>query len=337
METFARIARRFRTFSVTALLAGAMPAALALDDPQVEEFVQEMSAEHGFDIEWLGQIFADAEEKQNILDAISRPAERTKPWHEYRKIFITPKRIDAGVAFWHENHALLDRVARDSGVPASTIVAILGVETFYGRITGGFRVIDSLSTLAFRFPPRSRFFRSELEHFLLLTREAAVDPLTATGSYAGAMGAPQFIPSSFRAYAVDANNDGKIDLWTDWEDVFASVANYFVRHGWKSGEPVVVAAQADGFGVAPGDNELRLTDTVTTLRDRGLTFTTTLDSEARTMPIVLEGEDGPEHWVGFNNFYVITRYNRSSMYALAVFQLGEAVAAKYYTEQSVAP
>jgi len=322
---------------VAAMLALALPVAHALDDPQVAEFVSEMNSEHGFDTEWLNGLFADAEAKQKILDAISRPAERTKPWHEYREIFITPKRISAGVAFWREHEKLLDRVERQTGVPARMIVAILGVETFYGRITGGYRVIDALSTLAFLYPPRAKFFRSELEQFLLLTRESAVDPLAATGSYAGAMGAPQFIPSSFRAYAVDANDDGRIDLWTDWEDVTASVANYFREHGWKAGEPIAVTAAVEGFDGEPGKNTLKLTDTVKSLQQRGFSFTTSLGDTAGTMPIVLEGSTGPEHWVGFNNFYVITRYNRSAMYALAVFQLGEAVAAKFHTEASVAP
>jgi len=154
---------------VAAMLALAFPVAYALDDPQVAEFVSEMNSEHGFDTEWLNGLFADAEAKQKILDAISRPAERTKPWHEYREIFITPKRISAGVAFWREHEKLLDRVERQTGVPARMIVAILGVETYYGRITGGYRVIDALSTLAFLYPPRAKFFRSELEQFLLLT------------------------------------------------------------------------------------------------------------------------------------------------------------------------
>ncbi len=337
MLTYSKTRAKLSTFIVATALTLALPAAHGIDDPQVTEFVSEMNSEHGFELAWLNSLFAGAETKQKILDAISRPAERTKPWHEYREIFITQKRIDAGVAFWREHQKLLERVAQQTGVPARTIVAILGVETFYGRITGGYRVIDALSTLAFSYPPRAKFFRSELEQFLLLTRESAVDPLVATGSYAGAMGAPQFIPSSFRAYAVDANDDGRIDLWTDWEDVTASVANYFSEHGWQSGEPVAVTAQIDGGDGDPGKNTLKLTDTVGSLRQQGLSFTTSLGDSAKAMPIVLEGSAGPEHWVGFNNFYVITRYNRSAMYALAVFQLGEAVAAKFHTEASVAP
>lgn len=337
MPTNTKTRAKIPTLTVATALALALPAAHGLDDPQVAEFVSEMNSQHGFELEWLNDLFAGAETKQKILDAISRPAERTKPWHEYREIFITQKRIDAGVEFWREHEKLLQRVAQQTGVPARTIVAILGVETFYGRITGGYRVIDALSTLAFSYPPRAKFFRSELEQFLLLTRESAVDPLAATGSYAGAMGAPQFIPSSFRAYAVDANDDGRIDLWTDWEDVTASVANYFSEHGWQSGEPVAVTAQIDSFDGEPGKNTLKLTDTIGSLQRRGFAFTTSLNDNAKAMPIVLEGSAGPEHWIGFNNFYVITRYNRSAMYALAVFQLGEAVAAKFHTEASVAP
>jgi membrane-bound lytic murein transglycosylase B len=302
------------------------PPAFALDvkRAEVKAFIDETSRDLGFSRQQLETLLAQAETKQAILDAISRPAERVVPWHEYRERFLTEKRILQGTDFWIAHGDALRRIA-DPNVAAS-VVGILGVETSFGRITGRFRVIDALATLAFDYPPRGEFFRGELQQFLLLSREESLDPLTALGSYAGAMGAPQFISSSYRSYAVDGDGNGKRDLWNSWDDVIGSVANYLLVYGWREGEPVVVTATFDGndlsrFSIAKPE----LNETVQSLRGKGVRFETTLPAEAPAMLIVAEGKNGPVYRVGFNNFYVITRYNRSPMYAMAVHDLGEAV------------
>jgi membrane-bound lytic murein transglycosylase B len=302
------------------------PPAFALDvkRAEVKAFIDETSRDLGFSRQQLETLLAQAETKQAILDAISRPAERVVPWHEYRERFLTEKRILQGTDFWIAHGDALRRIA-DPNVAAS-VVGILGVETSFGRITGRFRVIDALATLAFDYPPRGEFFRGELQQFLLLTREESLDPRTALGSYAGAMGAPQFISSSYRSYAVDGDGNGKRDLWNSWDDVIGSVANYLLVYGWREGEPVVVTATFDGndlsrFSIAKPE----LNETVQSLRGKGVRFETTLPAEAPAMLIVAEGKSGPVYRVGFNNFYVITRYNRSPMYAMAVHDLGEAV------------
>ncbi|MBA3564389.1 MAG: lytic murein transglycosylase B, partial [Gammaproteobacteria bacterium] len=283
-----------------------------------------MSREHGFETEALQTLFEQVESQPKIIEAISRPAERVKPWHEYRDIFLTEKRIHAGADFWRDQAGDVGAVACHSGVPPEILVAVLGVETFYGRTTGSYRVIDALSTLAFDYPPRSDFFRRELGEFLLLSREEAVEPTSISGSYAGAMGPPQFMPSSYREYAIDSSADGRRDLFADWRDVLGSIANYLALHGWRADEPVATPVVSSGsLRLDPAENRLALGDTVAGLRAKGLEFETELPGDAPAMVVALEGDDGIEYWVGFNNFYVITRYNRSVMYALAVHQLGQ--------------
>jgi len=291
---------------------------------QVDEFVAEMTRDYGFASEQLFEVFREAERKQPILDAISRPAERAKPWKEYRPIFITEARVARGVDFWREHEAALARAEQEYGVPAQVIVAIIGVETFYGRNTGRYRVIDALSTLGFDYPPRAPFFRKELREFLLMTREEQVDPLSLTGSYAGAMGLPQFMPSSFRAYAVDFDGDGHIDIWSNPTDAIGSVASYFQRHGWVAGGPVTSPAEIQGAtaeqGLSAGlDPERSLGE----LRSLGWKTRDSLDDGLPVTAFRLEGERGAEYWVGLPNFYTITRYNRSVMYAMAVYQLSD--------------
>lgn len=313
---------------IAVLLACITTAAFAIDTERadVREFIDEMVSEHGYDRAILTGVLADAESMDSIIDAISRPAERTLDWAGYRKIFITPSRVQAGADFWREHKQTLHRISQETGVSPEILVAIIGVETFFGRITGKYRVLDALSTLAFDYPPRSKFFRRELEQFLLLVREEDMDVKDATGSYAGAMGAPQFMPSSFRAYAVDANDDGKRDIWTNWSDVIGSVANYFVRHGWQRDNEVVARASlADSWSGAAPDNSLKATDTVGSLSKNGVQFATEQDADAESALLKLEGSDGDEYWVGFHNFFVITRYNRSVMYAMAVHQLGQEI------------
>ncbi|WP_226506302.1 MULTISPECIES: lytic murein transglycosylase B [Pseudomonas] len=292
--------------------------------PQVAQFVGEMTRDYGFAGEQLMGVFREVERKQSILDAISRPAEKVKPWKDYRPIFITDARIARGVDFWRQHEVALARAEKEYGVPASVIVSIIGVETFFGRNTGNYRVIDALSTLAFDYPARSDFFRKELREFLLMSREEQLDPLTIKGSYAGAMGLPQFMPSSFRAYAVDFDGDGHINIWSDPDDAIGSVASYFQRHGWVAGEPVVSQAtvrgdQADS-GLSPGIDPVK---TVGELRALGWSSHDALRDDMSVTAFRLDGANGPEYWMGLKNFYAITRYNRSVMYAMAVHQLAD--------------
>ena len=313
-------------------LAGAVLGSLPLQaadyvGPNVDEFVAEMTRDYGFASEQLHELFAKAERKQAILDAISRPAERVKPWKEYRPIFLTDSRVAQGVDFWRENEAALARAEAEYGVPAEIIVAIIGVETFYGRNTGSHRVIDALSTLGFDYPPRQPFFRQQLKEFLLLTREEQVDPLTLKGSYAGAMGLPQFMPSSFRAYAVDFDSDGHIDIWNNPTDAIGSAASYFKQHGWAAGEPVVARAKVSGERVEEGLTVgLESQKNAGEMRALGWQFDKSVANETAVTAFRLEGADGDEYWLGLPNFYVITRYNRSVMYAMAVHQLSQQLA-----------
>ena len=313
---------------VLALVFFAGPAT-ALDHTRddVRQFVAEMQDKHDLEPEWLDKVFRRATSQQRIIDLISRPAERVKPWHEYRDHFLTEQRIREGVDFWVRHRDRLAQIERDTGVDASVIVGIIGVETFYGRITGTFSVLDALSTLAFDYPPRSPFFRSQLEHFLLLAREEPIDLFAVKGSYAGAMGAPQFMPGSYRVFAVDGDGDGRRDLWGSWDDVLASVANYLVEHGWRNGEPIVTAADLEYPGVEGlVANRLTLEDTVGSLRAFGVQFDSPLGNDAPALFVDVAGDGGPELRVGFTNFYAITRYNRSVMYALAVHDLGRRIA-----------
>lgn len=300
--------------------------ALAVDTSRsdVREFIAEMQRDYEFDPDALTKLLSKAETRQNILDAISRPAERVAPWYEYRQQFLNPQRIQYGARFRDEHPERLKAIG-DAQL-ANTVLGILGVETSYGRITGKFRVIDALATLAFDYPPRGEFFRGELQQFLLLTREEAVDPLTALGSYAGAMGSPQFISSSYRKYAIDADNDGRRDLWSSWDDIVGSVANYLRAFGWRQNEEVLVDAAFEGNLDNFNTAKIELNETVQSLRTKGVRFDTRMPDDAPALLIVAKGREGPVIRVGFNNFYVITRYNRSTMYAMAVHDLGEAVA-----------
>ena len=313
--------------ALSLLLISHVAVGIDTDRDNVQAFIDRMVEEHSYDRDKLVSVLGAAESKESILEAISRPAERTLEWHEYRDIFLKPARIQAGAEFWRENRDELERISQETGVSIEILVGIIGVETYYGRITGSYRVLDALATLAFDYPPRSRFFTGELEHFLLLVREEGMDATEATGSYAGAMGRPQFMPSSYRAYAVDSTNDGKRDIWTNWSDVIGSVANYFVRHGWRSGEPVVAEASLGAqWSGDPPENQLKADETITSLSHQGVMFSTDLPGDAKGQLVTLQGDDGEQYWVGFHNFFVITRYNRSVMYALAVHQLGQEIA-----------
>ena len=318
---------RFAAGIASLLLLVSPTYAVDLDRPDVQAFIKTMVKEHDYDRARLRDILSQAEMKRSIIDQISKPAEKTLTWAEYRPIFMTKERIDAGTAFWRENRVALENICASTGVPVEILVGIIGVETYFGRITGGHRVLDALTTLAFFYPPRAKFFRGELEQSLLLVREENMQPSDAFGSYAGAMGRPQFMPSSYRAYAIDSTGDGKRDIWNDWEDVAASIANYFNAHGWKTGQEVVTQATMGSRWSGPfPENILKPEETVGSLSKMGVMFSTTLPNDSSGQLLTLEGSDGDEHWVGFHNFFVITRYNHSAMYALAVHQLGQEIA-----------
>lgn len=311
----------------TGLFACLTPQAMAYDTERedVREFIDNMHTLHGFDIAWLENAFSEAQHKEKIIETMKKPAEFTLTWPEYRGIFLTEERIHAGVTFWTEHQSELSLISEQSGVPEATIIGIIGVETYFGRITGDYRVMDSLCTLAFDYPKRADFFRSELEHYLLLSREEETDPLNATGSYAGAMGMPQFMPSSYRAYAVDADDDGKRDIWNNWSDVIGSIANYLTEHGWQAGQPVAVPVREVSPGIEYDGRQLKLNESVSKLRDKGLKFDADMPGNSQAMLIRLPVPNQDELWIGFNNFYVVTRYNRSMMYAMAVNQLGNDI------------
>ena len=329
MKTFVRY------FVVLApLIVFSIGHAVEVDQGAVQEakatFLDRMVATHGLDRVELTRILDNAEIDEQILETISRPAERVLPWHEYRAIFLNETRISGGVEFWNTHADEIRNASEAYSVAPELLVAILGVETYYGRRMGSFRVIDSLATLAFAYPPRSEFFTSELEAFFLLAVEEGIDLEQVLGSYAGAMGAGQFISSSYRAYAVDGNDDGRRDLWGDWQDVLASVANYFSAHGWRRDEPVVSRASLSQTWSGPEPaSSMNLEQTVSALSDAGYIFSTEQPGEAPATVLSLEGQSQQEYWVGYHNFYVITRYNRSVMYALAVYQLGQAILAEY--------
>jgi membrane-bound lytic murein transglycosylase B len=299
-------------------------------------FIDKMVAQHGFERAELSSLLDAAVIDQTILDTMARPAERVVPWFEYRKIFMTEERVAAGVRFWGEHADTIQQVAKDYAVAPEMVVAIVGIETYFGTRMGRYRVLDALATLAFAYPPRASFFTSELESFLLLSREEKVDPKAALGSYAGAMGAGQFIPSSYRAYAVDADADGKRDLWGNWNDALGSVANYFAKHGWRAGEPVMERAiRSEGFAGPEPSNKLALDGTVGSVTEMGYVFTTTLPTGAPAAPYSFEAEGGgSEYWIGYHNFSVVTRYNRSTKYALAAYQLSQAIRARYVETQA---
>ncbi len=310
---------------LTAPLRAADAPAPFLEQDEVRTFIDEMVAEHGFERGELQRVLGAAEHQQKIIDAITRPAE-AKPWRDYRPIFLTESRIRQGVAFWDENAELLARAEKEYGVPAEMIVAIIGVETRYGRHQGTYRVIDSLATLGFGYPKRGRFFRGQLKEFLIMAREERRDPLEFMGSYAGAMGKPQFIASSFRAYAVDFDGDGHRDLWSNNADVIGSVANYFHRHRWQPGKPIAARASLKGNRAeALLEKGYKPSTTVGALSGLGVSYQAELDGELDAALIRLEAARGDEYWVALHNFYVITRYNHSPLYAMAAYQLSEAI------------
>ncbi|HEY1491318.1 MAG TPA: lytic murein transglycosylase B [Steroidobacteraceae bacterium] len=309
------------------LLAQALASeSFDLKRPEIVAFIDEVSARNGMTRRQVRALIKAAQPQPKIIEAMEKPAEKVSPWWQYREHFVTAERITEGVQFWGEHREALERIAAEYQVAPEYIVAILGVETKYGRITGRYRVLDALATLAFNYPPRHAYFTKELEQFLILAKENKLDPLTLTGSYAGAMGAPQFMPSSYRHYAIDANGDKQRDLWGDWDDVIASVANYLHQAGWRPGAPVLAeatVAAGTSFEVEPRNLEPK--ETVASLAARGIKTELDVPEETPALLIDAERQDGPAYRVGFHNFYVITRYNTSPRYAMAVHDLAQAV------------
>jgi membrane-bound lytic murein transglycosylase B len=323
-----------------ALFAASVGPAAAIDTHRadVKDFIAQMSDQFHFNKRQLRKLLASAQSQPAILEAMERPAEKAKPWYEYRPIFLNDRRIREGTEFWIAHRQELDRASLSSGVAPEYIAAILGVETYYGRLTGNYRVLDALATLAFDYPQRAKFFRDELEQYLLLTRDFKMDASAIKGSYAGAMGAPQFMPSNYRRYAVDANADGRIDLWGSWSDVCSSVGNYLKEHGWNAGEPVLSEASIEADKTSELDGrKLALDETVSSLKSKGVNFDELMPPDAPAILIAADETDGV-HWrVGYNNFYVITRYNHSALYAMAVYELAAAVKQQILLNDAHAP
>lgn len=318
------------------MLAAQAPVALAQNVleqfPDTLTLIDEMVQEHGFEREALSRLFSQVEFQPQIIETITRPAE-SKPWHQYRPIFLTEGRIRGGVKFWADNAELLAQAEQEYGVPAQVIVAIIGVETFYGRHKGSYKVLEALSTLGFGYPKRSEFFRGQIKEFLLMAREEQRDPLEFSGSYAGAMGMPQFIPSSFRNYAVDFDKDGHRDLWENHADIIGSVANYFHRHHWQAGEPVTSRTElADRQAERFLRNDVEPKVALSELQAAGVTLRQPLAEQQAALLALDSSAEQKEYWVTLHNFYVITRYNRSPLYAMAVYQLSEAIRASRAAE-----
>ncbi len=285
-------------------------------------FISFMEKKHGFDPKELSLLFDKTIVSQFILDAIQRPAEKKLLWHQYREIFLKEKRIKQGVEFWLNNELKLKEAERKFGVPPEIITAIIGVETYYGSNTGSYRVIDSLNTLAFHYPRRASFFLSELEQFLLLVRDQNFNPEELKGSYAGAMGMPQFISSSYRNYTIDFDNDNVADIWSNPNDVIGSVANYFFQHGWKNKETIITQANIKGEDYKDIlDEKLELNINEYDLEKYGILTNSDFDDAEKLKLFEFKLKDSSEYWLAQNNFYVITRYNHSKLYAMAVYQL----------------
>ena len=321
------------TLALTSSLALADAAFLAR--PDVQRYIDEQVASGQFDRPELEAVFANVETKPNILQILDRPA-TSRPWYQFRPAFFNDRLIDGGVAFWKDNAATLARAEATFGVAPEVVVAIIGIETGYGRSTGSFRVVDALSTIGFDYPRRAEYFRGELTEFLRLAKEEGKNPLLLKGSYAGAMGWPQFMPSSYRKWAVDFDGDGHRDIWGSVPDVIGSVAHYFQLHGWRHGDDVILPAS-----VQPGAqvdllvaDKFNLHYTVGELKQMGVQPEAPVGDQVPAVLVPLETAPGvTEYWLGLNNFYVITRYNKSTLYAKAAQEVAAAIRERYLAQQ----
>ena len=300
--------------------------------PVIQELIEDLSTQHGYPREEIASLFARVQLLPSVVDAIQKPYEAL-PWHRYRKLFLTDDHINNGVEFWKLNAATLARAEQKFGIPPHIIVAIIGVETRFGKRLGKHPVLDSLTTLVIQYPRRRTFFRRELEQFLLLTREEGLDPLKIKGSYAGAIGVPQFISSSYRQYAVDFNGDNRRDLIGQTEDAIGSVANYLYRHRWQSGQPIVSKATVEQVKRPERfvSEKLKPNSTLARLKKAGVGAPISLNGASRASLLRLDGANRAEYRIAFDNFYVITKYNRSIHYAMAVFELSEEIRKKQAT------
>lgn len=332
MSRPARLLSVLLGFALSSSITVAAAAAQYAEREDVRQFITEMVDRHGFARKELRTLFSQARFQPTIIKAITPPTEqRAKSWQAYRALFLTPQRIEAGMEFRERHREALSRAVELYGVPEEIIVAIIGVETVYGRNTGNYRVIDALTTLAFDYPPRAEFFRTELENYLLFTRDAGIDTAGLKGSYAGAIGIPQFMPGTYRRYAVDLDGDGKQDLSGSFADAIGSVANFLQAHGWETGQPVAFAAQVQGENYREMvDAGIKPTYRYGDLADFGVSAEgkTTADAPCALIELATPGE-ASRYLVGLTNFYVLTRYNRSSLYAAAVLELAQAVKSAY--------
>lgn len=292
----------------------------------VEQFIEKMAKTSPYSEQQLVDLFSQVKNQRQLFERMNKPAEKLE-WYQYRKIFLTEKRIKKGVEFWRRHRDLLKQVEQKFNVPAEIIVAIVGVETFYGAYKGKAPVFDTLVTFAFDYPKRARFFTAELEQFLRLSAAQKFDVRAVKGSYAGAMGMPQFIASSYRHYAVDFDGDGVANLFDSKQDVLGSVANYFKRHGWQPGAPVAYPLQLDKSAAAVDSIKPGLKPSYPWRQLRAVGFKSAADlvGDEKVALIRLQQKDAPEFWLGLNNFYVITRYNHSELYAMAVYQLSQQI------------
>lgn len=304
----------------------AQPAPRVLS-AETEAFIEEMVVRHQFDRDVLRATFSQVRVQQQVLGAMHSQS-RPRPWFEYRPAFVNRPRIAGGARFWQDHAPALERAREQFGVPPELVVATIAAETLFGKMMGTHPVLDSLATLAFDFPKRAEFFRGELEQFLLLARELSIDPAQPRGSFAGAMGIPQFMPTSYRKYAVDFDGDGRIDLFRSASDAIGSVANYYRVFGWVTGGPVAVRVSAPvELAEAQAKLGIRPHTTVGALREQGFVPATEVDATLPAMVFPLVMKEGTEYWLGFDNFFVITRYNRAIHYAMSVFELAREIRA----------
>jgi membrane-bound lytic murein transglycosylase B len=302
-------------------------------------FLEEMVARHGFTREELDEAFDRTRSVPQILELMNRAAD-PKPWEDYRSLFVTPEKISGGERFWNENGAALTLARERYGVPEEIVTAVIGIETHYGRNRGRFKVLEALATLAFEYPRRAKEFRLELEHFLLLSREESLPLGSPLGSYAGAMGIAQFMPGSYRRYAIDFDGDGKRDLFENTRDAIGSIANYLTAHGWQRNALIAVPASVAESATEPFRSaKLSKRYPLSELESLGITTASAPPAERETtsaIPLTLKNRSGSEYWLGFQNFYVITRYNQSVYYAMAVHQLAKEIRDRYEESRSAA-
>ncbi|MCX7898185.1 MAG: lytic murein transglycosylase B [Rhodocyclaceae bacterium] len=306
------------------------------DHPKAQAFIARMTERHGFSEAELWLRFSHLQPMARVLELIAPPRDaRRKSWQAYRARFVDPRRIEKGLSFWRRHAATLARAQARYGVPAEIIVAILGVETLYGKDTGRFPTLATLATLAFDYPPRAELFERELEALLLLAREEGRPPESYYGSYAGAIGLPQFLPSSIRAYAVDFDGDARIDLERSAADAIGSIANFLSAHGWREGAPVAVKVDVEGTAMPTlGEENIQPSRRASEFAAYGLRLPRDLDDAPAALIDLPTPEVGAEYWLGFQNFYVLTRYNRSSFYAMAVCQLADALRARWAAQEA---